>query len=315
MNDPAAPELSVMTTAEKLETMESAIVRFRELIEQGGPSTSADDEDLHRIFRIVARKESESGTGVDHFWAQLPPSFINESLMGHIYRKPYGYAGDFAIIDAIHRDHRSPDPRWTNWDAFLQRQGCAEAVRNRAALLPEWIDEVAARKPGKTMRILSLGSGPGRDIADALAARPESDLHFDGVDWEPAAIRHATGVCSDFSDRVRFIKADALRFRPEGEYDLVYSAGLFDYFSDRAFRKCLAHFWKTVAPGGMLVVGNFRRNRRVEVCMGFAKWQLLCRDAGELENLAGAASKSPDDVEIRSEPSGNNLFLMIQKRR
>jgi hypothetical protein len=40
-------------------------------------------------------------------------------------------------------------------------------------------------------------------------------------------------------------------------YDLVYSAGLFDYLKDRAARAAGARLAGALAPGGSAVIGNF----------------------------------------------------------
>jgi len=310
----SAPPLPLATT-----TLDSAIEAFRDLVDRGGPTRAEHDDLLHSVFRTVASCDRDPrhgfpGWAVDRFWSRLPREYAEATLMGHVYRRPWGYAGDFEMIDAIHTEREHPEERWATWDRFLQRQACSRAVRNRAALVPQWLDEIAAERPdGRPLGVLSIGSGPGRDIRDALAARPALELRFEGIDWEPAAVRHASELCADFGDQALFRQADALRFRPAGEYDLVYSAGLFDYFSDRAFRRCLAHYWQAVAPGGMLAIGNFQRVERDATFMEFGNWRLQCRDEARLRDLATAVGDARE-VEVRSEPSGNNLFLVLWKK-
>ena len=54
-----------------------------------------------------------------------------------------------------------------------------------------------------------------------------------------------------------FVQRNALRFRPQRTYDLVWSAGLFDYFEDALFVTTLSRLLKATAADGELVVGNF----------------------------------------------------------
>jgi len=311
---PSAPPVASPATS----ALDAAIEAFRDLVDRGGPTCAEHDDLLHSVFRTVASCDRDPrlgspGWAVDRFWSRLPREYAEETLIGHGYRRPWGYAGDFEMIDAIHTEREHPEERWATWDRFLQRQACSRAVRNRAALLPQWLDEIAAERPdGRPLSALRIGSGPGRDIRDALNARPRDELRFEGIDWEPAAVRHAEELCRAHRERARFHKADALRFRPAGEYDLVYSAGLFDYFSDRAFRRCLAHYWQAVAPGGMLAIGNFQRVEKDAAFMEFGNWRLQCRDEARLRDLAAAVGDTRE-VEVRSEPSGNNLFLVLWK--
>lgn len=68
------------------------------------------------IARLVAR-----GIGMTHpsLAPQLAPVLQDRTtLMGHIAAWPWGHAGDFEIIDRLHRDLRSA--RAPLWDAYIQ---------------------------------------------------------------------------------------------------------------------------------------------------------------------------------------------------
>ena len=43
----------------------------------------------------------------------------------------------------------------------------------------------------------------------------------------------------------------------DNSYDLIYSAGLFDYLNDRVVRTAGARLVDALAPGGTAVIGNF----------------------------------------------------------
>jgi hypothetical protein len=57
------------------------------------------------------------------------------------------------------------------------------------------------------------------------------------IDQDGKALAHAGNLLRDFSDRVTFEQANVLKWRSEDKYDLVWSAGLFDYPVGRAFRE------------------------------------------------------------------------------
>ena len=72
-----------------------------------------------------------------------------------------------------------------------------------------------------------------------LTAHPDAEITFDCVEIDSKAIELATQLNHTFCKRVRFIHKNALRLRPTRQYDLIWSAGLFDYFDDRLFRVAL----------------------------------------------------------------------------
>ncbi len=43
----------------------------------------------------------------------------------------------------------------------------------------------------------------------------------------------------------------------ESNFDLLYSAGLFDYFSDPVAQMAAKALFKCLKPGGQLIIGNF----------------------------------------------------------
>jgi SAM-dependent methyltransferase len=72
------------------------------------------------------------------------------------------------------------------------------------------------------------------------------------------AAEFARHLLHPYSDRVSVICGNIFRFRPGHLYDLVWSAGLFDYLDDRTFRVLLEKLLRLVAPGGWLL-GTFPR--------------------------------------------------------
>lgn len=84
----------------------------------------------------------------------------------HARRKPFGYAGDFRLIDGIYENRTCCEGRGELWDRFFLRQSAAQAVRNRKAYILEALSELDGN--GKA-GALSLASGPCREIYDFLS--------------------------------------------------------------------------------------------------------------------------------------------------
>jgi extracellular factor (EF) 3-hydroxypalmitic acid methyl ester biosynthesis protein len=113
--------------------------------------------------------------------------------------------------------------------------------------------------------------------------------------------------------RVNFIKANALKYQPVKCYDVIWSAGLFDYFSDRTFKLLLRRLIPNIAPGGQLVIGNFSDSNPNHHWLHFCEWHLHHRSSEQLVRLALEAGAQHENVSIGKEPEGVNLFLHINQ--
>ncbi len=113
---------------------------------------------------------------------------------------------------------------------------------------------------------------------------------------------------------VSFINQNAFRYRPAARYDFIWSAGLFDYFSDKLFVRLLNCMYSILNTAGELIIGNFSpANPSRGMMEVFAKWYLHHRDQAELSSLAIRAGVEEDMIDVRSEKLGVNLFLHLKK--
>jgi len=234
------------------------------------------------------------------------------TMLGFAVCKPHGYAGDFEIIDRHYLAYIAPDPELANWDYYWHANPAARAVRNRKHYFHQLLNHHCAAKMDNELRVLNVASGPARDVLEYVRFT-EQPVHFDCIDNDPEAIAHASGLCAGFHNVV-FRNANALRLRSKQLYDLVWSAGLFDYFNDRTLIFMLRRLLRCVAPGGELVIGNYAMtNPHPNLCwLRFVDWQLHHRSRETLIDLALESGVSADCISIGSEPEDVTLFLHIK---
>ena len=229
------------------------------------------------------------------------------SISGFCYLQPYGYAGDFQLIDRLYTNYRGAGSAIQRWDDFAQSQPAAEAVRNRKAYF------ISLLQSKQVSRVLNIASGPCRDIKEYYEAQPDSTTHIDCIEQDGRAIQYAQHLISN-DTRVQFLQQNILTYRATQQYQLVWSAGLFDYFTDAVFVRVLRKLLTWVEPGGELVIGNFVEgniNRAfMEVGMN---WFLHHRSPQQLIELARAAGATEWAARVKKEPAGINLFLHLIK--
>jgi len=94
-----------------------------------------------------------------------------------------------------------------------------------------------------------------------------------------------------------------------GSYDLIYSAGLFDYLKDRTASAAGVRLVDALTPGGSAVIGNFGVANPTRPLMELIlDWPLHHRSASDLRRLFGDIGTS---MTIEQEATGVNLFAVI----
>lgn len=234
-----------------------------------------------------------------------------ESIMGHIRQKPFGYAGDFYIIDRIYT--RQGSQQYSKWDTFSLENTAAEAVRNRKAYFKKCMSQ---RLKGEAS-LLNIASGPARDLYELLQEQPNPQLSVTCVEMDANAIEFAKKLNNRFLHQIEFVKKNIFRFQTSKQYDVIWSAGLFDYFDDRAFVLLLQRFGQWLKPGGEIIIGNFNDDHNpsrtfMEV---FGDWNLNHRTEAQLIDLARQAGFSEGNIYVGREPENVNLFLHIKVAR
>jgi len=285
------------------------------MVERGGPRPHEYPEIDAWILQVYASLDS-GDLGKDfiaELHQRLAPILSPATMFGFAWSKPHGYAGDFEMIDRHYLTYVAPDPQLSNWDYYWQASPAAAAVRNRKRYFHQLLNCHCAAKLDSELTVLNVASGPARDVLEYVrfTARP---VLFDCIDNDPEAVAHASSLCAGFHNVV-FRNGNALRLRPKHLYDLVWSAGLFDYFNDRTFVFMLRRLLRCVAPDGELVIGNYAMTKpHPNLCwLRFVDWQLHHRSREKLIDLALESGVSADRVRIGSERENVTLFLHIKQ--
>lgn len=275
------------------------------LVEKGGP----EPKDYDEFTAIVNNLEDQE---LEMFRDVIQDSLNKNTLIGHGFVKPYGYPGDYSLIHNIYKEYVNPDSRYSNWDRFFQDQAGAQAVRNRKDYFLCRCAELDKEGEGEK-RVLILGSGPATDVHEYMKDHPGTKIKFDLVDFDQNAIDFARSQNSAFESNIDYFKINVLRFKPYHWYDLIWSAGLFDYFKDKHFIYMINKYYKYLNPGGEFIIGNFSTSNPTRRLMEvLSDWYLNHRSKLDLVRMALEAKAIEDLVEVDMEALGVNLFLRIK---
>lgn len=286
------------------------------LIQQGGPRPhqyAYADYLFEEVGHKLKTGALPAAIGA-HLLKQCDFLQTSDSVMGHIRNKPYGYAGDFMIIERIYLNEPAATSNHYHWDKYSLEHVAAKAVRNRKEyfknLMTSRIDQSAT-----ALRLLDVASGPARDLKELFEIIDPQRMQVTCVEMDERAIAHATNINAPHAAQINFINKNIFKFRTREKFDIVWSAGLFDYFCDRSFVLVLKKLLSFATDNGEIIIGNFNSENPSRNYMELVgDWILHHRSAEQLVELAIAAGAQPQQIHVGREPEGINLFLHIQKQ-
>ena len=258
----------------------------------------------------------------------VTPEMRGGAIWERSYAKPLGYPGDFEVMNQVYDWHRKGA---SVYQMLIHRLGLevAECIKTRMDVVQATIANMVHEKGNaRAARILSLGSGPAREVELFLAGTALRNLRaeFTLIDQEQAALKYAVEktyphvLNSEGHARVQCLNlsfTDILRgtgalvsLPPQ---DLIYSVGLLDYLTDRRASGLVRRLYETLAPGGLLIVGNMNETGLSNLWpMEFiTDWTLHYRS--EAQMLAWTEGLAPAQLWTETEQTGRVRLLFVRK--
>ncbi|MEM1135760.1 MAG: methyltransferase domain-containing protein [Bacteroidota bacterium] len=238
--------------------------------------------------------------------------FMEHTIQGHGLKKPYGYAGDFLMIDKIYTFHKSKIQEYAIWDTYFHQHAAPKAVRNRKEYFKELMHHKIEKN--KKIELLNVASGPARDLKELYEKLAiKSNLRTTCVEMDKNAIVYAKKINKLNLDYIEFIHKNIFSFQTNKQFDVIWSAGLFDYFDDKAFVTILRKFREWLKSSGEIVIGNFNEshNPSRDYMEIFGEWELNHRTEANLKELAKEAGFYEWQISVGKEHEQVNLFLHI----
>lgn len=290
--------------------MKEQIDFIRYLVEKGGPITDGDYRGYGKLVMDLSAGLSSgeiTRKEVDGCVNAFGRAMSNHTVQGLALNKPYGYPGDFEIIDRIYNQYVTSEQDLKNWDTYFHKLAASKAVVQRKSY---FLNLVSRLEDGA--KVLNFASGPARDVYEALNVPQKNSIFFHCIEQDEKAIDYGKSLCSAYTKNVFFEQKNVFRFKPSIRYDLIWAAGLFDYFSDKPFKFLLSKLTAMVKPGGEIVIGNFSPANPTRMHMEvLCRWFLNHRNEEELFRLAKKCGIAPDRIKIEKEESGVILFMHI----
>jgi extracellular factor (EF) 3-hydroxypalmitic acid methyl ester biosynthesis protein len=222
----------------------------------------------------------------------------------HIAVKPYGYAGDFQMMNYIY-DYCNQD-KWLGSNAYekvINRYSTNLSICQgnifRKEFIKNEIKKEIQRKPNA--KILSIGCGPAREITEMIDEGVlNNEAKYVFFDFEKQAIDFVKQLLKAKEHRIElkaeFVLSDIRDFILKGmpstlnECDLIYISGVFDYLKDQTCQRVMHNIVKLLVPGGRAIICNmsdeYAEDRAYYELLG--DWFMYHRTAKKMYELVPA---------------------------
>ena len=285
------------------------------LVQKGGP-TPSEYEKLNNVIYDVYKMWKDGTIGeeeLDKFRSSFGPAVSEETIQGFALKKPHGYLGDFEIMERVYKKYASDNEDLENWDKFLHSWGASKAVRNRKKYFKRILYNLSKSQEVGEINVLNIASGPTRGVYEFLKEASVSNIKFDCVDADNKAIEYGKDLCEDCLDKICFYEKNVFRFSSDKKYDLIWSAGLFDYLNDKEFKILTQRTCSLAKRDGEVIIGNFsKKNPNKPYMEVVGKWILNYRSKKQISDLAKECGIPEENIKVNREEEGINFFLRIK---
>jgi SAM-dependent methyltransferase len=253
----------------------------------------------------VALERSELRETRDRVRELLAPWLLRSRLWSRSWIKPHGHACDFRMLEWMYdlQDDECADP--TNppaanlLDGLFRSAHATPAVWCRRAWFASFITAQVHinRAP---VRLLDVACGGSRHVRDVIDRFGPEAVEPAFLDEDPAALAYVRSWLPLPTRAVAtFVCAPIDQFHPDGEFDAVIGAGVFERMRDDPARALLARMLTLTRPGGSVAICNCAPDDTSRTIKNLLEWELVYRtDAqlGELfpDGLRPKLSRSPD---------------------
>ncbi|MBS0555820.1 MAG: hypothetical protein JSR27_00245 [Proteobacteria bacterium] len=318
----------------------------------GGPRNKEEDLLLYAEYGRIWKAASEGRFSVEQLQRLLHaegPKYAKAGPFYPVLFRTAGYAGSAQTLELMHNDMglswTPPETPGYGYLRFCNESHSSLAVRDRTkTVVGLALEESRKRLPCNQFKVASYAGGTGRFATTLLAALPRDshvNIHVSLFDVDPRATvtalnrvrRHGMGAncslrCVNLLSNREF---DTTSSGFQEVFDFAECSGLFDYLpaevtpadaakgrSTPAFGSMIKKMFETIAPGGLLVVGNFARDHPNQAYMELGNWSLILRDENELETLvrryAGLDESRGDSVCFsRVAPGTTQILIHLRK--
>lgn len=247
---------------------------------------------------------------------------LQDPLTYRAFTRPRGYAGDAVLMDMIYFPHETDLSSTSLLGEKIYRYNAttplSRTLCKRMKLISGYIDNFVKERP--KAHILSVASGHCRELNYSSALKNKEVGRYVALDHDKTTLEIIKDEYGDQGLETASVSvSDIVKGKINlGQFDLIYSAGLYDYLGIRFAQRLTEQLYKMLSPGGKLMLINIASNYdEIGYLESYMNWSMIGR--GKRELLEIASGLSSDEHAILNVYDGSHInshyhILEIERR-
>ena len=288
------------------------------------------DEKLEEFENIIMNFSKKDHERHGYYLRKQVWSFLMcAPFMTRTNVKPRGYSGDSVMMKMIYDDQYAGN---STFGRLMHKHPiehpAAQAVRNRRELIAKMLSTLKSRglKSNKKIRILSVACGPAFELQDVITSPEDcARFHFTLLDQDEQALSEAKNqikliekklgqkIEADFlNESVRTMLKNPELGKSWGNFDYIYSMGLFDYLTPPVAKAVIGKLYQILNVDGEMIIGNFHISNASRYYMEYwLDWVLYYRTEHDFLDLLKNAPSA--ETKIVFEDTGSQMFMQVKR--
>ncbi len=264
-------------------------------------------------------------------WAHLVATCLQHPLRELLHQdpfthrafsKPRGYAGDAVLLDFIYGQEEGwlppegTQPMGRTVFEYTTRSAACEGVRARRGFIADLLDRLIDSHPHP--HVLSIAAGHLREASLCAAVKRRKVGRLVALDSDQESLKEVQSCYGRFGvetymGTIRQLLTQKVQL---GQFDLVYSTGLYDYLQQPTAQRLTWVMFQMLRPGGRLLVANFLPGiSDLGYMESYMDWNLIYRTRQEMVDVAAEIPQSAiRDLRIFAEENQNIIFLEVTRQ-
>ncbi len=246
---------------------------------------------LHRLYASTSEEEWEYYLNDKLLKHPIKDILMQDPLTARAFNRPRGYAGDAILLDMIYFPRKMDLSKISSLGRQLYhytvRTSVCRTLMNRVKFVSTYIDKLAEQNPNA--RALSVACGHCREAEFSKAIQNNDLAELVALDNDKSCLEFIRNEYSALRiNGAHLSVADVIKGRADiGQFNLIYSAGLYDYLGKRIAQRLTVQLYNMLAPAGKLILINIAPDYdEIGYLESYMNWSMIGRGKQDMLEIA-----------------------------